>query len=183
MVVGGNGGRELGAGVAGELVQLAQLAGQTVVAAAATDGWGKAKAGLARLLGRGDDQRVQVMERRLEETRAELAGVSGAVLEARQAAQAAVWQARLGDVLEEHPAIAADLRVLVDQVREGLVGGAVTASGHAVAAGGDMSITASAGGVAAGSIQGGVSAGNPTIPGPAGSWPDPGHPGPPARSR
>ena len=69
------------------------------------------------MLGRGDDRRVQVMERRLEETRAELAGVSGAVLEARRAAQAAVWQARLGDVLEEYPDLAAGLRELVTQIR------------------------------------------------------------------
>jgi hypothetical protein len=154
--------------VAGELVQLVELAGQTVVAAAATDGWGKAKAGLARLLGRGDDRRMQVLERRLEETRAELAGLSGAVLEARRAAQAAVWQARLGDVLEDHPDLEAELRELVTQIRAGLPTGAVTSSGHGVAAGRDVNIEASGGGVAAGTIHGDVSPGNPTVPGLAG---------------
>jgi hypothetical protein len=75
--------------MSGELVQLAQVAGQTVVAAAATDAWGKAKAGLGRLLGRGDLARVQVAERRLEDMRGQLAAVSGAELKARQATAAA----------------------------------------------------------------------------------------------
>lgn len=158
---------ELGAEMAGELVQLVELAGQTVVAAAATDGWGKAKAGLARLLGRGDNRRVQLLERRLEETRAELAAASGAVLESRQAAQAAAWQARLGDALEEHPDLAAGLRDLVSRIQADLPPGGVTASGHAVAAGRDVTIEASGGGVAAGTIHGDVSPG-PTVPGLAG---------------
>ena len=40
--------------MAGELVQLAEMAGQAVVVAASTDAWAKAKAGLARLLSHGD---------------------------------------------------------------------------------------------------------------------------------
>jgi hypothetical protein len=53
--------------VAGELVQLAEMAGQAVVAAASTDAWAKAKAGLARLLDRGDPDRARTVEDRLED--------------------------------------------------------------------------------------------------------------------
>jgi len=50
------------------LLALASLAGQTVVAAAATDAWEAAKGGVARLLGRGDPKQEQLAEQRLEET-------------------------------------------------------------------------------------------------------------------
>ena len=39
------------------LMELASLAGRTVVAAAATDAWEAARRGFARLLGRGDPDR------------------------------------------------------------------------------------------------------------------------------
>jgi hypothetical protein len=74
---------ELEGGMAAEeLLALAALAGQTVVAAAATDVWGKAKQGFARLLGRGNQSRVEVAERRLERTREQLASVPAAEVEA-----------------------------------------------------------------------------------------------------
>jgi hypothetical protein len=44
---------------------------------------------------------------------------------------------------------------------------AVVASGHAAAAGRDMNVTASGGGIAAGVIHGNVAPPNPTMPGPA----------------
>jgi hypothetical protein len=152
--------------MARELVTLVELAGQTVVAASATDAWGKAKAGFARLLGRGDPARTQAAAARLEVMRGELAGVPAAGLEAARAEQVVWWQARLEDLLKEHPGLAADLRVLVDQVRAGLPGSAVTASEHAVTAGRDVNIEASDGGVAAGVIHGNVAAPGPTRPGP-----------------
>ena len=44
--------------LADSLMALASLAGNTVVAAAATDAWENARHGLARLLGRGDPDRT-----------------------------------------------------------------------------------------------------------------------------
>jgi hypothetical protein len=110
---------------------------------------GESQGGFARLLGRGDPARTEVAAGRLEVMHGELAGVPTAELEAARAEQVAQWQARLEDLLEEHSGLAAELRVLVDQVRADLPAGAVTASGHGVAAGRDVSITALAGGVAA----------------------------------
>jgi hypothetical protein len=151
-----------------ELVQLAQLAGQTVVTAASTDAWGKAKAGLARLLGRGDPGRTRAAEDRLEGMRGQLASAPAAELDRVREVEAVRWQARLEDLLEEYPGVAADLEALVSLIRAELPAGIVTASGHGVAAGGDISIRASGGGTAAGVIHGNVAPPDPTGPGPAG---------------
>jgi hypothetical protein len=152
-----------------ELAALAALAGRTVVAAAVTEAWTKAKAGFARLLGRGDQGRAELAERRLEETREQLAAVTGTGLQAAQALLAAAWQTRLADLLEEDPSAAVSLQVLVAQIQAEFPAGTVTASGHGAAAGRDMSIQAAGGGVAAGTILGDVSPGNPTVLGPAAS--------------
>jgi hypothetical protein len=74
----------------------------------------------------------------------------------------AVWQTRLIDLLEEHPDAAADLQVLIDRIQAELPARVVSASGHGVAAGGNVNINASAGSVAAGTIQGNVSPSSPT---------------------
>src|SRR5580658_2985453 len=79
----------------GELVTLAQAAGQAVVTAAATDAWAKFKTGIARLLGRGDTGKAAAAERRLDDTRCELAATGQAELAAAQARLAAAWQTRL----------------------------------------------------------------------------------------
>jgi hypothetical protein len=149
------------------LVSLASLAGRTVVAAAVTDAWETAKHGFARLLGRGDTGRTAVAERRLEQTREELAGVPAADLERAQSQLEAAWRTRLLDLLEEYPETAADLRALMEQVQAQLPAGIVSAAGHGVAAGRDVNISASGGGFAAGSVRGNVTPGNPTSPGPA----------------
>jgi hypothetical protein len=120
--------------------ELALLAARTVVSAAATDTWQAAKRGVARLLGRGDPAREQLAER---------------------------WAGRLADLLEEMPGVEADLRGWVDQVRALLPAGVVSAAGHDVAAGRDVAITASGGGVAAGTIHGDVAPPGPRNPNPA----------------
>ena len=122
---------------------------------------GLAKRGFARLLGRGDAERAAAAERRLDAMAEELAGTAPDELDRARAEQERAWQTRLADLLEEDPDAAAGLRALVAEVRAQLPAGAVSA-GHGVAAGRDMNITASGGGVAAGTIQGGVSLGNPT---------------------
>jgi hypothetical protein len=145
------------------LMALAALAGNTVVAAAASDAWEGARRGFARLLGRGDPKKEQLAEQRLEETRQQLAGTDSDQV---RAAQAAGWKTRLADLLEEDPGVEADLRALVQQIQAALPAGVVSAADHAVAAGRDVSITASGGGVAAGVIHGNVAPPNPTQQGP-----------------
>jgi hypothetical protein len=149
-----------------EFLELASLAASTMVSMAATDAWEAGKRGFARLLGRGDPERAQLAERRLEETQDQLASVGDAAEQVQERLQAA-WQIRVTDLLEEHPDLAGDLRALVAQIQSKLPAGTVSAASHGVAAGRDISITASGGGVASGTIHGSVSAANPTRPDPA----------------
>lgn len=156
--------------LAESLMALASLAGNTVVAAAATDAWEAARRGFARLLGRGDPKKEQLAEQRLEETRQQLTGTDS---EETRAAQEAQWTTRLADLLEENPDAEAGLRTLVQQIQAVLPAGVVSAADHAVAAGRDVNISVSGGGVAAGVIHGNVAPPNPTGEGPANRHPDP----------
>ena len=149
------------------LMALASLAGQTVVKAAATDAWEAARRGVARLLGRGDPKQEELAEQRLEQTREQLTGPEGTDLDQARSALAAQWATRLADLLEEDPYAEADLRALVNEIQRALPAAMVSAADHAVAAGRDVNIGASGGGVAAGVIHGNVAPPNPTRPGPA----------------
>lgn len=151
------------------LIALAALAGNTVVTVAVTDAWEAARKGFARLLGRGDPDKTQAAERRLEETHDQLTQVTGADLERVRAALEAQWTTRLADLLEDDPGVEANLRALVEQTQA-----QVSASGHSVAAGRDMNVSggvniADRGGVVARDVQGGISTGNPHTPGSASS--------------
>ena len=149
------------------LVALTSLAGNTVVAAATTDAWEAARRKFGQLLGRGDKNRTKLVERRLDETRQQLEGVTGQELEQTRANLGKAWQVRLADLLEEDPGIEADLRALVEEIRASLPATVFSAADHSVAAGGDVKITAQDGGVAAGVVHGNVTPSNPSGPGPA----------------
>ena len=148
------------------LTALAALAGNTVVAAASTDAWEAARQRFARLLGRGDPDRTKMAEQRLAETREQLTGAEGPDLEQARTALAKRWAGRLADLLEEHPDAGAELRALVQEIQAAPPTEMVSAADHAVAAGRDVNISASGGGVAAGVIRGNVMPG-PTRQGPA----------------
>jgi hypothetical protein len=152
-----------------DLSALAALAGQAVVTAAVTDAWGTAKRGFARLLGRGDQDRTKVVERRLEEARNQLAGSEGADLERTRAVLAAQWSTRVADLLEDYPDAEADLRALIEQIQAALPAGMVSAADHGIAAGRDVQVKdvkADRGGFAAGIVSGDVTLPGPTGPGP-----------------
>jgi len=69
--------------------------------------------------------------------------------------------------LAQDPGLEAGLRALVEEVAAQLPVAAVSAADHSVAAGRDVTITASGGGTAAGVIHGSVAPPNPPGPGPA----------------
>jgi hypothetical protein len=162
-------GWKRGARVPGDvLITLAQFAGQTVAAAAVTDVWEAVRGRFARLIGRGDPQKTEVAERWLVQTREQLAGAGpGAGLEQVREAAAQRWAGRFADLLDEDPDLEAELRALVDEVAAQLPAGAATAADHSVAAGRDVNITASGGGIAAGVVHGSVAPPGPTPPGQA----------------
>jgi hypothetical protein len=150
-----------------ELLSLASAAAETIVIAAAGDGWTKVKQAFARLLGRGDRPPAGAAAKRLDETRAELAAVTGPDLEDARGRLRAAWRTRLSDLLEEAPELAVELRVLVQQIQADPQARPVSASGTGMAAGHDINVTASGGGMAAGTVAGSFLAVNPTQPGPA----------------
>lgn len=159
--------RTKGAGMPGEvLVALAEFAGQTVAAAAITDAWEGIRGRFARLLGRGDDRRTQIAEQWLAQTRKQLTAAGQDPGHVREA-QAQRWAGRFSDLLDENPEVAVQLRELVEEVAARLATGAASAAGHSLAAGRDVTITASGGGTAAGVIHVNVPPPGPTWPGPA----------------
>ena len=150
------------------LLTLAQFAGQTVTAAAITDLWESVRGRIARLLGHGDARKTEAAERWLAQAREQLtAAQPGTDLEQAREAVAERWAGRFSDLLDEDPSLEAELRALVEEVAAQLPAGAVSAAGHSVAAGRDVVITASGGGIAAGAIHGNVAPPGPTLPGPA----------------
>jgi len=155
--------------VSGEvLMALAQFAGQTVAAAAITDVWETVRGRFARLLGRGNARKTEVAEQWLAQTREELAAAkTDTELDQARDAAAERWAGRFSDLLDEDPALEAALRALVEEVAAQLPAGTTSAADHSVAAGRDMTITASSGGIAAGVIHGNVMPPDPTFPGPA----------------
>jgi hypothetical protein len=148
-------------------MQLAQFAGQTVAAAAITDVWESVRDRFAKLLGRGDARKTQVAEQWLAQTHQQLTAAPGGELEPVRVAVAERWTGRFADLLDEDPSIEAGLRALVEEVAAQLPAPVVSVADHSVAAAGDVNITASGGGTAAGVIHGNVAPPNPTPPGPA----------------
>jgi hypothetical protein len=116
---------------------------------------------IARLFGRGTpDPKI---EQRLDASRAQIVGAAPAELEQAHSAQAAQWQARFSDLLDDHPDAVDELRGLVEEIRASLP---VAAADHSVAAGRDVTVSADHGSVAAGVIQGNVTLQGPPVPGP-----------------
>jgi Tetratricopeptide repeat len=141
--------------LADDLMALAALAGNTVVAAVATDAWDSVRHGVGHLFGRGGPREAELAAQRLEETRRQLAAVTRAELEQARAVLAQRWAARLADLLEDDPGAEAGLRALVGQAQAQLV----FATGHSAAAGRDLTIETSGGGVAAGVMHASIVAG------------------------
>lgn len=117
-------------------LELIAAAAAAIVGAMATDAWGWTKAGVARLVGRGDAGREESAERRLEEARAELDKLSGTEREQARARVEGAWQARLADLVEEDPGTAQQVReFLVELQRRAPAAGPMfqqaTASGNA----------------------------------------------------
>ena len=136
------------------LMELAALAGNTIVVAATTDAWEEARRKFARLFGHGDPNRTQAAARRLEETHQQLTAGSGADLEPVRSALEAQWVTRLADLLEEDPSVEADLRALVEGIQAQLPARVVAVADHSFAAEGPVTFTASGSAVAAGVIHG-----------------------------
>src|SRR5438067_3161533 len=152
---------------------LASLAGDTVVATAATETWEVAGRELARLLGRGDPDRTKLAERRLAETHEQIAGAAGIDAESIRSELAAPWVTRLADRLEEDPGVEDDLRALIEEIQAAPPDGG-PAAGHQVATRRDINASADRGGPAEQVARRDVM---PSPPGRAGRGVQPARPG------
>jgi|GEM_PF-6876136 len=97
-------------------VGLAVAGASALVNAMVTDGWEGVRKKIATLFGRGDHKQAQDALTRLDRSQAELVRRSGEDLAHAQQVQATRWQARLEDLLEEHPDAAQDLRAIVAEI-------------------------------------------------------------------
>ncbi|AJT67939.1 hypothetical protein [Streptomyces chattanoogensis] len=95
------------------LGQLATAGGTALIGAMATDTWNSVRTGFAELLGRGDRDRTQEADRRLESSAAVLARTGDAERELARRMQAEQWADELQALLAERPDIAERLRELV----------------------------------------------------------------------
>ncbi len=96
------------------LAALAASGGTALMAAAATDVWQFARAGIARLFTRGE-RRQEWIESKLDQTAAEVERATEPdVVRERLVPD---WQVRLSELLEERPELAAELGELTSQVQ------------------------------------------------------------------
>jgi hypothetical protein len=104
-----------------DVAALAALAGNALIAAAATDAWEDVRRRVVALFSRG--QLDGQAERRLDATRELLASAKPVDLEKAQATEAARWETRFADFLADHPDAAAELTALVENLTAALATG------------------------------------------------------------
>jgi hypothetical protein len=115
------------------LTALASTGGTALVTAMVTDSWEGVKARFARLFGQGDAGQAEMAAGRLEQSRAELASLSGGDLERARSQQEIAWRTRLGDLLEQDPSVERELQILVADVQAQVTGSVGRVEQHAAA--------------------------------------------------
>lgn len=110
--------------LAEQVTALAGAGATALIGAMATDLWQGARSGAVRLFGRDGEARGDAIGAQLDEDAAlvDRAEPDAAADEIR-AELLPVWRRRLMLLLDEHPEYEADLRALVESVREGLPDG------------------------------------------------------------
>jgi len=143
------------------LAELSMAAATALVQATVADGWAGVRHKVARLFGRGKPD--PTIERRLDATRRQLADAPNAELDHVRAKLAAEWQTRFADLLADHPDAEPELAAMVEELRPVIA----AATGHSVAAAGNVNVSADRASVAAAVIHGDVIPPDPRPPGPA----------------
>ncbi|WP_306329036.1 hypothetical protein [Streptomyces venezuelae] len=151
------------------LTVLATTSGTALIQAAGTDAWTGLRERVARLFGRRSARAEQATLERLDRTAAELEAATDDSAEQIQATLRSSWRDRLIELLEElddteRDEVAEELRQIVAASGARPDASGPTAGDGGLAVGGDMSIRADSGSVAAGVIHGGVNLG-PSQPG------------------
>ncbi|MFD0277676.1 hypothetical protein ACFVHB_27715 [Kitasatospora sp. NPDC127111] len=148
------------------LTALAAAGGAGIVQAAGTDVWAGLRERVARLLGRGRPETERVALERLDRTREALETAAPGRLAEVSERQAASWQTRLEDFLDdlaptEQAQAAEQLRTLLDEAAATRATAAVRAENSGVTAGGSIS---NHGGAIGRDFRGPVTIGTPDHP-------------------
>ncbi|MFC9399126.1 hypothetical protein ACFTWS_39295 [Streptomyces sp. NPDC057027] len=151
------------------LTTLAAAGGVAVVQAAGTEVWTGLRQAVARWFGRGDSDRERAELERLDQTAEALTTADANAVESLRIRQEGAWQARIEALLErlddtERLQAVEDLRALLSQHT---AHGEVSTGGRGLAIGGNATIRAEGGSIAAGVINGGAHIGNPPMPDPS----------------
>jgi hypothetical protein len=102
------------------LETLAAAGATALVGAMATDAWQAARAGFAKLFGRGDRRQQELADRRLDQAGAQVAQADHNNQDHVRGELLAAWQVRLQDLLDEHPDAVEELRTLTAQIKDQL---------------------------------------------------------------
>lgn len=153
------------------MMALAAAGGSAVVQAAGTDAWTSFRQRVAAWFGRGDTERERAELERLDQTATALTAASPDGVERVRIRQEASWETLFVMLLEslddaEREQAATQLRALLEEQVAGASSG-VSAGAGGVAAGGDISVRAEQGSIAAAVINGGASIGTPSQPDPS----------------
>ncbi len=99
------------------LIPVVSTGGSAFVGAAATDAWESARREVVQLFNRGGARRGEVAERWADQTAMAIEQSSDDERVLVRERLAIKWQQRLGDLLDEYPELADDLRSWVGQVQ------------------------------------------------------------------
>jgi hypothetical protein len=99
------------------LEALAVAGAAALVGAMATDAWQAARVEFAKLFGRGDRQKQELADRRLDQAAAQVTQADHDNQDRIRGELLAAWQVRLQDLLDEHPDLEEELRTLTAQVQ------------------------------------------------------------------
>ncbi|MFB7619245.1 hypothetical protein [Kitasatospora sp. NPDC056181] len=155
------------------MTALAAAGGAGIVQAAGTDVWTALRERVARLLGRARPEGERAVLERLDRTQEALAAAAPGELDQVSGRQAASWQTRLEDFLdelapEEQAQAAGELRALLDEAAAPEAAASVRAENSGVTAGRDIG---NHGGAIGRDFAGPVTIGTPDRPTPPGAAP------------
>jgi hypothetical protein len=118
-----------------ELAALASTAGTTVVTLLATEGWERARDGIAALWRRVRPDRAETVAAELEAGREDLLAARSAGDDDAEGELRAEWQGRVRRLLREQPGVAEELRSLLDELAPDAGTSAPAVTQHATASG------------------------------------------------
>jgi hypothetical protein len=102
------------------LTALAGAGATALIGAMSTDLWQEARGGIARLFGRGGEDRGRAIAAQLDEDAALVVRSDEGGADAIRTELLPVWRRRMVQLLEEHPDSEGELRDLVTRVQSGL---------------------------------------------------------------